>query len=97
MPGMEIRGLHLLEDFKQSHADCRGALDSWRKEVEKVRWANSHEIKQRYASASFLSESRVVFNLKGNRYRLALEVAYTRGVVLIVWVGTHAEYDKKKF
>ena len=94
---MVIRGLQVLEDFKESHADCRSVLDLWRKEVEAARWANSHEIKQRYASASFLSENRVIFNLKGNKYRLAVDVVYVKSVVLVVWVGTHAEYDKKKF
>lgn len=94
---MQLVGLPKLEDFKQIHADSRGALDAWRAEVEQAKWSGPHDVKQRYPSASFLAENMVIFNIKGNSYRLVVKAKYQNGIVLIDWVGTHAEYDKKSF
>ena len=94
---MQILGLPLLEEFKQKHADSRGQLDAWQKEVERQRWQTSQDIKRRYRSADFLAGNRVIFNIKGNAYRLVVKVRYQNGLVVVEWVGTHAEYDKKKF
>lgn len=94
---MRILGLPLLEEFKKSHADVRGPLDAWRIDVEGQTWLIPQDIKQRYKAADFLAENRVIFNIKGNSYRLVVQVRYQNGIVLIEWVGTHAEYSKKKF
>ncbi|OFZ69470.1 MAG: addiction module toxin RelE [Betaproteobacteria bacterium RBG_16_58_11] len=94
---MRILGLPLIEAFKKKHADVRGALDAWRKEVERETWHTTQDIKKRYPSADFLAENRVIFNIKGNSYRLVVKVRYQGGMVLVEWVGTHAEYDKRKF
>ena len=94
---MRILGLPLLDEFKQTHADSRGRLDAWRTDVERERWQTSQDIKQRYGSADFLADNRVIFNIKGNTYRLVVKVRYQNGLVVVEWVGTHAEYDKKKF
>jgi len=94
---MRILSLPLLEDFKRCHADVRGQLDAWRNEVEQEEWQTSHDIKLRYPSADFLADNRVIFNIKGNSYRLVVQVRYRGGIVAIEWVGTHAEYSKKKF
>ena len=94
---MRILSLPLLEDFKRSHADVRGALDAWRDEVTRGAWQTSQDIKLRYPSADFLADNRVIFNIKGNSYRLVVQVRYRGGIVVIEWVGTHAEYSKKKF
>jgi len=48
-----------------------------------------------YISASFLAERIVIFNVKGNRYRLEVQVAYNSGLVIVRWAGTHAEYMKR--
>ncbi|MDD2863960.1 MAG: type II toxin-antitoxin system HigB family toxin [Methylococcales bacterium] len=55
------------------------------------------DIKNRYSSADFLAENRVIFDIKGNHYRLVVKVRYQGGIVVIEWVGTHAEYDKQDF
>lgn len=91
---MQLLGLIKLNEFKQKHADTRGALEAWQLEVEAIRWNDTQDIKRRYASASFLGDSRVIFNIKGNSYRLVVKVKYANGIVLIEWVGTHAEYTK---
>lgn len=94
---MQLLGLPKLEEYKRSHADSRGSLDVWRSEVEEAQWGEPHDIKGRFPSASFLAGNRVIFNIKGNTYRLVVKVKYQNGIVLIEWIGTHAEYDKQKF
>lgn len=94
---MQLINLAVLEELKSSHADARGALDAWRAEVQAATWLSPQDIKERYASASFLSGNRVIFNIKGNSYRLVVKVRFQNGIVMIEWGGTHAEYDKKRF
>lgn len=94
---MRIVGLPILEAFQARHANVRGALDAWRSEVERAEWKTPQDIKQRFRSADFLSGNRVIFNVKDNAYRLVVMVRYQSGLVVIEWVGTHADYDKKKF
>lgn len=72
----------------------KGHLDAWYAEVAKASWGNSAELKRQYSSASIVSSERVVFNIKGNDYRLVAAVNYQFQVVLIIWIGTHREYDK---
>ena len=94
---MKVVGKKALEDFKQRHADARSQVDAWLCEVEEAEWQSSHDIKARYPTASFLPDNRVVFNLKGNNYRLDVKVSYENQVVLIKRIGTHAEYDHWTF
>ena len=94
---MQLLGLPKLDAFKRGHADSRGALDAWRSEVEIAQWAGPQDIRNRFPTASFLAENRVIFNIKGNTYRLVVKARYQYGIVLIEWVGTHAEYDKQDF
>lgn len=72
----------------------KAALDSWFHEVAKAEWENSADVAKTYATASIVSSDRVVFNIKGNDYRLVTSVDYRRRVVFIKWLGTHAAYDK---
>lgn len=94
---MKLLGLVKLDAFKRNHAIARGALDAWQLEVEKADWSGPRDVKNRYPSASFLSDNKVIFNIKGNKYRLVVKAKYERGIVLIEWVGTHAEYSKQSF
>ena len=94
---MRILGLPLLEAFKRDLAASRGPLEAWQIDVERQNWKTPQDIKQRYRSADFLADNRVIFNIKGNAYRLVVMVRYQGGLVLVEWVGTHAEYSRKKF
>lgn len=94
---MQLLGLLKLDDFKRRHAGARRPLDAWRIEAERAQWAGSQDVKSRYPSASFLADNQVIFNIKGNSYRLVIKAKYQNGLVLIEWVGTHADYDKLKF
>jgi mRNA interferase HigB len=68
-------------------------LEAWYKLASKMRWASSAELKQQFRSASIVSAQRVVFNIKGNDYRLVAGINYLTGSIFIKWIGTHAEYD----
>lgn len=94
---MQLLGIPLVETFKKSHADARGALDSWQKEVSDASWKNPQDIKDRYKTASILANNVVIFNIKGNKYRLVVKVRYANNIVLIQWIGTHAQYNAKTF
>ena len=92
---MRIVGRHRLDTFCQEHSDARRWIGNWLAEAEAASWTNPHEIKRRYAAASFLADNTVVFNVKGNDYRLEVTVAYKTAVVVVKWVGTHAEYTQR--
>jgi len=69
-------------------------LDAWYAQTAVASWKNSAEVKMQYRSASIVSSDRIVFNIRGNAYRLVVKVDYHYGVVLILWLGSHAEYDR---
>jgi len=72
----------------------RSALDAWFHEVQNVTWRSSAELKEMYATAGIVSADRVVFNIKGNSYRLVVAIDYEKGIVWIKWLGTHEDYDQ---
>jgi len=94
---MRLVGKKQLDNFGRRHANVRRPLDAWMLEVEESEWRSPADIKARFPSASFLSDNRVIFNISGNNYRLEVKVSYDLEVVLIGWIGTHAEYSKRKF
>ena len=71
----------------------KAALDAWYQMVGEATWANSMALKAQFGSASIVG-ARAVFNIKGNDYRLVVDVDYQRETVFIKWIGTHAEYDR---
>lgn len=83
-----------LRDFWEIHADSEQQLKTWYREAEKATWQNPNEIKNGYPSASVIGDNRIVFNIKGNNYRLIVKINYDYQMVWIRFVGTHAEYDK---
>ena len=79
---------------RPEYRDSEGALRSWYDEAIKASWKTPQDIKQHYRSASICGNNRVVFNIKGNTYRLIVVVEYSQGKMFIRFVGTHAEYDR---
>lgn len=70
------------------------ALDAWFAEVRRARWRNGADIKRFYATASIITVERVVFNIRGNSYRLVVAVDFDKNIVWIKWLGTHRDYDR---
>lgn len=91
---MLIVGRDKLHEFQGHHADARTWIDNWIADVGKASWKTPQDIRSNYASASFLADNVVIFNVKGNRYRLEVLVAYKTGTVVIRKITTHAEYSK---
>jgi mRNA interferase HigB len=94
---MKVLGRDKLTKFSRQHANVKAALDSWFDEAKNAIWKKPQDIKDRYRSADFLSGNRVIFNIKGNHYRLVIKVKYQNGIAVVEWVGTHSEYDKQSF
>lgn len=92
---MRIVGRDKLDEFVGTHADARTWIENWLADVSAARWTSTHDIKKSYASASFVQPNLVIFNVKGNSYRLEVNVAFKTGTVVVVWVGTHGQYDKR--
>ena len=91
---MRVISKKILRDFWEGHSNSEQQLKSWFQETSKAQWQNPNEIKLEYPSASILNDNRVVFNIKGNNYRLVVKINYDYQMVWIRFVGTHAEYDK---
>ena len=91
---MRVIAKRTLRDFWSNNPDSEQQLLAWYREASKVNWESPNEIKTKYASASILKNSRVVFNICGNKYRLITEINFLRKWVFIRYIGTHKDYDK---
>lgn len=91
------RTLRRFVETRAGHKDqpaLKAALDAWFTEVRKATWKSTADVKRLYASASIASADRIVFNIKGNDYRLIVSVDFEKSIVWIKWLGTHKDYDK---
>jgi mRNA interferase HigB len=97
---MRVIARRTLKEFITSKADrkdqsaLKTALDPWFSEVSKANWNSAQDIKRLYAHASIISSDRIVFNIKGNDYRLVVAIDFEKSIVWIKWIGTQKEYDK---
>ena len=91
---MRIIAKKTVRDFWEIHPDSEQQLKSWYQETSKAAWEGPRQIRSAYPSASFLADNRVVFNIKGNHYRLIVKINYDYQIIWIRFVGTHAAYDK---
>ena len=91
---MRIISRRRLVEFWESHPDAEQPLRAWYTEAKKEVWNSPSEVKASYNSVSILPGNRLVFNIKGNTYRLVVIVEYSQGKMFIRFVGTHAEYDR---
>lgn len=90
---MRVIAVSKLRAFWERHPDAEQPLKAWYQEATNASWTQPADIKERYRSASVLKNRRVVFNLKGNDYRLIVAIAYKLQIAYIKFVGTHREYD----
>jgi mRNA interferase HigB len=97
---MRIIARRTLKRFVESRAGhkdqpaLKATLDAWFAEVRRARWISTADIKRHYASASIVTADRIVFNVKGNDYRLVVAVDFGKSIVWIKWIGTHRDYDR---
>lgn len=93
---MRIIAFRTLRAFFEEldYKDSETSLRAWYHDVKVAEWKNPNELKMQFTNASIVGEGRVVFNIKGNSYRLVVAIDYEFQVVFIRFVGTHTQYDK---
>jgi mRNA interferase HigB len=91
---MRIIAKKTLVKFIWKNASAKHSLEAWFKEAEESIWEKPEDIIKNYPSADVITGKRFVFNIKGNRFRLIADVEFKLKIVFIVWIGSHAEYDK---
>ncbi len=93
---MRIIAFKTLRDFfeKPEYSDSEVSLRAWYHDIKTAEWKNSNELKKQYKNASIIGEGRVVFNIKGNDYRLVVAIDYEFQAIFIRFIGTHKQYDK---
>jgi mRNA interferase HigB len=91
---MNIYNKSTLIKFYGKYAETKKELELWYNEVSKARWIIPSDVTRDYSDASAVRNNRIVFNIRNNKYRLIVEFEYARGIAFIVFLGTHAEYDR---
>jgi len=91
---MRIISVSTLRKFWENHPDAEQPLKTWVNDARQAKWKQPADIKAMYRSASILKNRRVVFNIKGNSYRLIVSVAFNTSNIFIKFIGSHAEYNK---
>ncbi|MCY3882149.1 MAG: type II toxin-antitoxin system HigB family toxin [Chloroflexi bacterium] len=91
---MRIIAKGTLRDYWESHPTAEDPLNSWYSIVKGEDWDSPAKVKAMFPKASIVGDNRVVFNIKGNDYRLIVQINYPRRIVYIRFIGTHAEYDR---
>ena len=91
---MRIISKKTLREFWSKHPDSEQSLRAWHAKTKGPVWKTSNDIKNDYRNAGFVANNRVIFNMKGNKYRLVAAINYDFSIVYIRFVGTHKDYDK---
>ncbi|VGO20898.1 type II toxin-antitoxin system HigB family toxin [Pontiella sulfatireligans] len=91
---MRLLTLGTIKLFWENHADAKFVLKAWVKTVQRAQWCCFADVKKEYSSADVLPGNRVVFNIKGNKYRIVVKIHYNTKFMFVRFIGTHAEYDK---
>jgi mRNA interferase HigB len=91
---VRVIGTGKIYEFILKHPDSDRWLKSWLSEAQSGKWQSPNDIKERYRSVSILDDNGVIFNVRGNKYRMEIQVSYKNQIVVIRRIGTHAEYDR---
>lgn len=91
---MLISAKKTLINFYQKHVTSKSSLATWYSEVAEQNWDKPEDVIKLYPRADVITGKRFVFNIKGNHYRLIADIEFKLKIVFVVWIGTHADYDK---
>lgn len=91
---MNVISRKTLAEFYGDHADAKDPLDTWYRVYKKTVWSNFNEVLRAYPTADVVGDNRMVFNIKGNKYRLVARFSFRYKAIQVKWIGTHAEYDE---
>jgi len=90
---MRVIARRKLREFWARYPDAEDALEAWFYEAEHAQWRSSADVKAKYGAASIVTNERVVFNIRGNKYRLVVVIKYEFKLIYIRFIGTHKEYN----
>lgn len=90
---MRVVAKSTLRKYWEKHPDCEQALLSWYKASIRANWQNFNEIRQQFGTCKILGNDRIIFKIKGNKYRLIIKISFTNQLIWIRFIGTHSEYD----
>lgn len=90
---MRVVAKSTLRNYWEKHPDCKQALLSWYKTSIRANWQNFNEIRQQFGTCKILGNDRIIFKIKGNKYRLIIKISFTNQLIWIRFIGTHSEYD----
>ncbi|MCV6611561.1 MAG: type II toxin-antitoxin system HigB family toxin [Amphritea sp.] len=88
------RTLREFWEHDPEYLDAKGALEAWHEEAAKADWDTPQKVKEQFRNASILKNGRVVFNIKGNNYRLVVWINYAYRIIYVRFIGTHEQYDR---
>ena len=91
---MRIIAKRTLREYWEHNSESKEPLESWYSVALTADWANPADVKRQYRNASILKDSRVVFNIGGNKFRLIVKINYPYRVVYVRFIGTHKDYDE---
>lgn len=91
---MRVFNYSTLKKYWQRYSHCEQQLKAWHIESIKADWSSSADLKKQFKSSSIINSRRVVFNIKGNDYRLLVDIEFSKRSIFVVWFGTHNEYNK---
>ena len=91
---MRVIAIRTLREFWEKHPDAERPIKAWHAEAKAASWLNPAQVKARYPSASIVGDNRVIFNIRGNNYRLVVHFNYAIQIAYIKFIGTHEQYDK---
>jgi mRNA interferase HigB len=94
---MTLTGTNKIDAFVTRHRRALAPFQTWKAEAANANWTKPLDIKNRYRSVDFRPGNHAIFDIGGNKYRLFVQVSYQLKIVRVVWVGTHAEYERKQF
>ena len=90
---MRIIAVKTLREFWKQYPSAEQPLKTWVEDVQDAEWQSPQEVKAKYRHASIITGKRIVFNIKGNDFRLITDIEFEISLVFIVWIGAHKEYD----
>jgi len=90
---LRVFAKRILRDFWEVHTDAEQQLKAWFQAAEKANWIDPNYVKSEFPNARIIGENGIIFNIKGNKYRLVVKVNYKYGMAFIRFVGTHDQYD----
>ncbi len=93
---MRIISFRRLREFFEKDPNSRVALQDWHKRASKAEWEDFSDVKKTFNSADSVGNSRFIFNVKGNHYRIVAKILFKARIIYLRWVGNHKEYDKLK-